>query len=221
MFMYAKIFIRELWRGKDLYRTLMNIECLAEEVHGTVLDIGGGTGKASYHRFLKRSAQTRIVSLDSVAGSDTDRLFVDLEKDRLPYADGSIDAILAFNIFEHLYNRDHVMAEMRRVLRSGGTVIGAVPFLVGYHADPHDYWRYTDEALVKVFGAMGFKDIHIRVIGRGPFCAAYSQIEFIFPRVLQLFMLPCVLFGDFCLFKAFPKLERRKFALGFFFHFSG
>lgn len=45
----------------------------------------------------------------------------------LPLADGSVDVIVSFYSLEHLYPLSPYMDEMLRVLKPGGTLIGAIP----------------------------------------------------------------------------------------------
>lgn len=209
--MNAWIFIKEIWRGKDLYRILMNRECENYVLAGKTLDIGSGKDRASYHRFFRKSNDAEIIALDQSF------LAVDFEQDKLPYENECADIVLIFNLLEHIYNYSFLLSEIRRVLKPGGKVVGAVPFLVGYHPDPRDYWRFTGESLLKIFEKQNFKEIKIKPIGRGPFAAAYSQAEFMLPRALKLIKLPIVLFLDWLIFKIKPNFNRQKFSLGLFF----
>jgi SAM-dependent methyltransferase len=45
----------------------------------------------------------------------------------LPYADGSFDTVLSFQVFEHVTNVDHYLGEIRRVLVPGGTLVLVTP----------------------------------------------------------------------------------------------
>ncbi len=212
-------FSKEIWRGKDTYRILMNRKCSGFTLFGQILDVGSGVNLASYHRFFKKEKNINIIPLD-MAVDQVDRKSsrqLDLESDPLPTGDKSVDFVLVFNLFEHLYNHTLLMCEIKRVLKSGGSMIGAVPFLVGYHADPHDFWRYTSETLERRFKEVGFSEIKIDIIGRGPFSAALSQIEFILPRIIKLIITPKVIFLDYLLNKLRPNLKKEKFALGLFF----
>lgn len=202
-------YLKEIWRGKDLYRILMNSECANFELRGLVLDVGSGEG-ASYNRFFKKQPGVRIVPLDLKTG-------IDLEKDRLPYGDAGADFVLAFNLLEHIYNYQHLLFEIKRVLKPGGQLIGAVPFLVGYHPDPHDYWRYTSEALRKILSVSGLIVDRFQVLGRGPLSLGFSSIEFMLPRWLKLIKLPFVLAGDWLIWRSRPKWNLERFALGLFF----
>ncbi|MBI5728704.1 MAG: class I SAM-dependent methyltransferase [Candidatus Magasanikbacteria bacterium] len=209
---------REMWRGKDLYRIFMNEECFPEIIGGKVLDVGSGKTLASYHRFLKREPGTLIECLDlGFEKTDGGSQPIDLEKDTLPYAAESVDVVLFFNVLEHLYNHRLVLSEIKRVLKPGGQLIGAVPFLVSYHPDPHDYWRYTKETLQKIFTEIGFTTVQIRPFGFGPASAAFSQLEMALPRVLKIILVPGVLCVDWVITKFRPKMGKEKFSLGLFF----
>ena len=209
--MNTLLYIREIWRGKDLYRILMNTECLNYALKGKIADIGSGPNKASYHRFVKKQPGAEISALDCATSR------IDFEHDRLPYPDAGIDAVMAFNVLEHIFNYSSLLSEIRRVLKPGGRVYGATPFLVGYHPDPKDFWRYTGSALQNIFESNGFKEIQIKILGRGPFIAGYSQIEFLFPRPVKLAVLPGLFLLDWIFYKIRPKTNRQKFALGLFF----
>lgn len=47
----------------------------------------------------------------------------------LPYADEMFDVVLCIETLEHLYPTDHIVAEIQRVLKKGGTAIIDVPRL--------------------------------------------------------------------------------------------
>ena len=202
---------KEIARGKDCYRIFMNLECAHYALRGSIVDLGSGTGSASYHRFFQRTEGTTIQAVDRAT------MPIDFEYDFLPCPDASIDIILAFNVLEHIYHYPFLIAEIKRVLKPGGRIIGSVPFLVGFHPDPNDYWRYTEEALTKIFRSSGFSHIEVRMLGRGPWIAAFSQMEFMIPRIAKIFFVPFLAALDFIVLKLWPRLDRRKFALGFFF----
>jgi SAM-dependent methyltransferase len=46
---------------------------------------------------------------------------------RLPFEDASVDIVLSFYSLEHLDPLDRYVAEMRRVLKPGGQMVGAIP----------------------------------------------------------------------------------------------
>jgi len=144
---------------------------------------------------------------------------IDLEKDKLPANDNSVDCILIFNVLEHIYNYDFLMSEAKRVLKKEGVLLGFVPFLVNYHPDPHDYFRYTNEALEKIFFRAGFEKIEIKRIGRGPFAVNYNNINPSLPTFLNLFIFPFYYFLDYIFIKIRPKIIKR-YPLGYVFYLT-
>jgi len=84
---------------------------------------------------------------------------------RLPFEDDSVDGVLTISVLEHLPYPEQVLSEIRRVLRPGGWIYSDVPFVVGFHASPADFTRWTYEG-VKVLHE-GF-EIEQIVINGGP-----------------------------------------------------
>jgi SAM-dependent methyltransferase len=87
----------------------------------------------------------RLINLDSTGYEGVD--FVCDAAD-LPIEDGSVDVVLNVSLLEHVPDPARVLGEIRRVLRPGGIVYTDVPFLVGYHASPGDYTRWTHEGVL-------------------------------------------------------------------------
>lgn len=210
--MLNKDLIKQIIKGRSLARSLFNLELKSFSVNGTVLDIGGGV-KPSYLNYLKQDVNTEIISLDfdSEAGKN-----IDLEKDILPYDDNSADGVLAFNILEHIYNFNFLLSEINRVLKSEGQFIGFVPFMVNYHPDPHDYFRYTKEALEKILADAGFNDILIKEIGIGPWAVNYNNVMLTWPRFFRVILFFIYYFLDRVYLKFRPGLVKR-YPLGFIF----
>ncbi len=202
--------LKGLNQNKSLARLLMNTEIAKHSLSGDVLDIGGGK-KPSYVKLFNTGQLNTFNIIDFETIPD-----YNLEKDRLPYHDASLDQILLFNILEHIYNYRFVVNEAYRVLKKNGVVLGFVPFLVNYHPDPHDYFRYTAEALDKIFSEAGFKDIDIKEIGGGPFYVNFNTILFSMPKISRIVIFPFYYFLDKIYLKLRPKASKR-FALGYFF----
>lgn len=174
--------IRSLWRGDSLARIYLNWETRDHELRGRVLDIGAGR-TLEYHEMPK-------VAGSSVEGIDQKRDglegSVDLEKDTMPYSNGSFDMVLMYNILEHIYNHAHLLVEARRVLKTDGELVGFVPFLVRYHPDPNDYFRYTGEALTRLLVENGFTRIVIKPLGGALFMAQFHMMSQNTPRIVRI-----------------------------------
>ncbi len=75
----------------------------------------------------------------------------------LPFRESSLGAVVSTGMLEHVAEPARVLGEVRRVLQAGGLVYLEVPFLQGYHADPDDYWRFTQSGLRLFLQQCGFE----------------------------------------------------------------
>lgn len=206
--------LKEIIKGKSLARALFNAELSAIKIDGRVLDVGGGKHQ-DYLEFLNLKEDTRVETVDLIL-RETKGKPTDFEKDQLPFGDESFDSVLVFNVLEHIYNYQFLVKEMQRVLKDGGQLVGFVPFLVNYHPDPHDYFRYTGEALEKILSSAGFVSIDVQPVGRGPFAVAYNNIVQSLPLFIRLFFFPFYYVADsFFLYLRPNALER--FPVGYIF----
>jgi SAM-dependent methyltransferase len=87
---------------------------------------------------------------------------VNLETERLPWPDASVDVIVCNQVLEHLKNIWLPMSEMHRVLRPGGRAVLSVPNLASLHN--------------RVLLALGRQPTSIRVFG--PHVRGYAWSEF-------------------------------------------
>lgn len=191
-----------LFRGQTLLRIFMNEELRSFTLFGRVVDIGGGHNP-DYFTYLRKDPDAVIEMVD---GSTTG---IDFESDALPYENNSVDTALLCNVLEHVYNHKHLVAEVHRVLAPSGTLIGFVPFWIGYHPDPRDYFRYTHEALRRILDEGGFSDVEIRVIGRGPVLANFNTLVLSVPKILRPLMYLWYAAVDALFLKLRPKAGNR------------
>lgn len=124
---------------------------------GTVLDVGGGRTAPHDDAWNERLRRVRIDI------SPTHRPDVVADAMALPIREESVDAVVMSQLLEHLTEPDRAVAEAHRVLRPGGTLVGSVPFLVGIHGDPADYFRYTESGLRHLLGR--FREVTVRPLG--------------------------------------------------------
>lgn len=162
-----------LLRGQTLIRALLNLALKGHQLHGKVLDLGGKSTKASYYRYLQMAPHTGVVCSDLKSGPGLVALDVEAPFD-LP--DAAFDAVLAFHLFEHVFHFQRAPDEVLRVLKPGGRVLVAVPFLHEYHADPDDYFRFTDSGLRRWWESAGLRCIHMEAIGEGLFTAWLTKL---------------------------------------------
>ena len=106
---------------------------------GLVLDCGAGRRD----RYFANVVNFEIVDYDS-----TDVLGVG---ERLPFRDGTFDAVLSLAVLEHVRDPFRCAAEIVRVLKPGGKLMCCVPFLQPLHGYPHHYFNMSHQGLRSLF----------------------------------------------------------------------
>lgn len=207
-----KLVARETRRGKSLPRTFLNYQLRGVTLTGEVLDLGSKSDAASYNRFLQRQPPGRVTYTD-LQVSDDRVIKLDLEAP-FPLADAVYDMITCFNTLEHVYHYQNAVAESYRILKPGGVFIGGTPFLVNYHADPHDYWRYTDEGLVRIFQDAGFEPERMVYLGLGPLTAGLSLYLNVFPKFFRPLVALKVMLIDWLILN-WKESQRGRYPLGY------
>lgn len=71
----------------------------------------------------------------------------------------SFDVVLLMGVMEHMKNPANALQEIHRVLKKGGLLLMAVPFIYPIHDYPSDHWRFTEEGLKLIL-----KDFKIEAI---------------------------------------------------------
>lgn len=148
----------EAARGNALRRAHMNLDLRDRlDLRGVVLDMGRSLSRsATYRRFLPAPGVNglRYVAVDLLAAQRPD-LRADFERP-LPLRDASVDRVMLLNVLEHIYEHRRLLRELRRTLKPGGRMYFYVPFFIVVHRHPHDFYRYTDEALARLMREAGF-----------------------------------------------------------------
>jgi SAM-dependent methyltransferase len=202
-------FFGKIVNGQSLARAMMNHAFRSYTISGKVVDVGGGRSP-DYYEYLQKGSDYSIEPVDaSLSG-------IDFESDHLPQSDGIADTVICANVLEHIYNHAFLISEIRRIMKNGAYFIGFVPFLVNYHPDPHDYFRYTEEALKKMFETAGFQEIDVTVVGAGPFAVNFNNITLSLPLVVRMFVFPIYTIADWLVTTLRPG-SRRRYPLGYVF----
>lgn len=67
----------------------------------------------------------------------------------VPLRGDCMDAVMLFEVLEHVPDPDAALAEISRVLRPGGVLLLSVPFMYPIHNAPFDFHRFTRHALMR------------------------------------------------------------------------
>lgn len=129
------------------------------------LDVGG---QRRLHPHLRTLNLEPIHKADYIADAEA-----------IPMPDETFALVVTQETLEHLKNPDRAMNEMYRVLKPGGLLFCQVPFIIGYHPAPGDFWRFTKEGIAALAERSGFsiEEVHL---SHGPSFGFYQiAVEFV------------------------------------------
>jgi SAM-dependent methyltransferase len=148
--MLAKL---KYWYIKKIYADHNDAKIVRETLHhflaaspASALGLNIGAGKTKI--------DPRVKNLEIEAGEGIDIVG---SVENIPCPDGHFDFVLTQEVLEHVPSPDRAMKEIHRVLKTDGRVYIQLPFVIGYHPCPNDYWRFTHEGMAQLAGANGFK----------------------------------------------------------------
>lgn len=130
------------------------VRYIREHSRGRLLDCG--CGPVPYYE-LYHDLVEEVICTDwqnSIHGHRFADVLSDLNE-HLNFNDLSFDTVILTDVLEHIYQPKKLLSEIHRVLKPGGRVIIAVPFIYRIHEEPHDYFRYSEFALKKLCAEAG------------------------------------------------------------------
>lgn len=144
-------------------------------ITGKVLDFGGGEKPYrqlfSCHEYLSLEyapalASGGIARDHSVRRRAAADVFYDGHV--IPFPEQTFDAIVATEVFEHLFNLDDILKELHRVLKDDGRMLLTIPFAIHEHEVPNDFARYTSFGIQHLLERANFECVVVDRLGSYP-----------------------------------------------------
>lgn len=214
---------------RGLYTSILRF---APRIEGDLLDFG--CGSKPYQSLFNHAATYIGVDIEQ-SGHDhtTSRVDVFYNGKDLPFEDNHFDATIAFEVFEHIFNIDEVIVEIKRVLKPGGKMLLSIPFAWDEHEVPYDFARYTSYGIQSILERNGFEVLeiektttYVRTIGqmltaylaqhaapKNWYLSKAFQLLFIFPLNLLILILDGILPTSYDYFCNSVVLARKRTAL--------
>lgn len=167
-----------------------------------VLDFGCGEGIFCGYYLTKIIKQYRGIDISKEAvkkaqqkGLNVKQFNIDVEK-MLPFADNYFDAAICSEVLEHLFDPEHVLKEIFRVLKPQGVLFTSVPNVA-----------YCKERLRMLFGGFNpkghplickiapWRDPHIRFFTKKSFYQLLQIVGFLVKEFHGEEFTPCLEFG--------------------------
>ena len=151
---------------------------IVARANGYCLDVGAGT--APYRTdLLKLLGRTRYVTID-VAPSDTTLVIAD--GCRMPFATGTFDLAVSFDVIQHVAKPERMIDEMVRAIMPGGHVLLTFAFLYP-ECDFRDFHRWTLEGMKQLLRDRGL-EIMLAERRGGPCLVAACTLNWIMQHLI-------------------------------------
>ena len=142
---FARLFNTIFWHDKSLVSEAKNtLKMIPNDFSGKMLDVPCGTGVFTKDLYLSLQ-KAQIVAFDysqqmidrfklSLEGCESKRItFVQGDVGALPYKDESFDLVLCMNGYQCFPDKDRALSEIKRVLKTGGLLVGCT-YVKGVYA---------------------------------------------------------------------------------------
>lgn len=116
-----------------------SLQIIKKYADGLILDNGSG---------LRGDYLKNVLNFEIVDYPSTDVTGIG---EKLPFKDEVFDAAFSLNVLEHVKNPFLYANELKRVVKKGGIIYTAVPFLQPYHGYPYHFFNMTSEGLKVLF----------------------------------------------------------------------
>ena len=103
-------------------------------------------------------------------------------------------------------------------IRNKWIILWFYPFFFRIHGSPNDYFRYTEQSLLKLLKEQGFREIKIINLNGGIFLCFFSSISLFANRIPFLNNIFFIIFQLLdLLISIFSKQSKNIYPLGYFF----
>jgi ubiquinone/menaquinone biosynthesis C-methylase UbiE len=160
----------------------------------TILEAGCGRGEFLLG-FKKIGMKTIGIDLSKNGCSISNELEfvggIDLENNKWPFEDNSIDIIYSKSLLEHFHNPLNYLSECKRVLKKGGKLLTLTPdWETCYKKFYDDYTHrspFTNLGLIQILNIAGFEDVEVVKFRQLPILWKYPKLEII-SRIIAPFV---------------------------------
>ena len=147
-----------------------DVQLLLDRVQGPGLALDLGSGMSPYRTSVERLG-FELRTLDVTPDTNPDYVGT---AESTGLDDSTFDLVICTQVLEHVADPWAAALEIHRILRPGGRAILTVPHVWFFHPHPHDYWRFTQEGMVRLVEASGMQAEVL--LGQGGSVLALCQI---------------------------------------------
>jgi len=163
------ILVKKIYGDHNDARNIrLALKTLIQKMPEPFMGLNIGAGKTNVHPSIKNMELEAGVNIHYV-GSVLD----------IPCKDNEFDLVIAQEVLEHVKDPCRAVEEVYRVLKPGGHFYLQLPFIIGFHPCPNDYWRFSHEGIQELLGHSDFRLSEVKMTV-GPAVGFYRiLVEFV------------------------------------------
>ncbi len=152
------------YSGYILRRKLLQAICRhSKYMTGKMMDFG--CGSKPYESLFTVDEYIGVDFHGEGHSHDNEQIDVFYNGKTLPFPDNHFDSVFSTEVFEHVFNLEEMVPEIRRVMKPGAKILVTCPFAIPEHEQPNDYARYSSFGLKHLFEKNSFRVIEYEKIG--------------------------------------------------------
>ena len=167
-------------------RLLKSIAEHSSQLDGSLMDFG--CGSKPYRSLFNVSEYVGVDFHGQGHSHEHESIDVFYDGITLPFNDNRFDNIFSSEVFEHVFNLEHILKELNRVLKPGGNLFVTCPFAICEHEAPNDFARYTSYGIKDLLTRNGFEIKTFEKAGSASETISQIFISYFYFHVLRRFL---------------------------------
>lgn len=131
----------------------------SNRLNGKLLDFG--CGSKPYKNLFNAVSYIGVDVINRGHPHEKEPIDVYYDGKGLPFKDEVFDSVFSSEVFEHIFNLEDVLYELKRVLKKDGLALFTVPFVWDEHEVPYDFGRYSSFGIKYLLEKNGFQIINL------------------------------------------------------------
>lgn len=199
-------------------RLLKAIDERTSYMSGRMMDFG--CGSKPYYSLFKVEEYVGVDFNGQGHSHENEQIDVFYDGKTLPFPDNHFDSVFSSEVFEHVFNLEEILVEIKRVMKPGAKILVTCPFAIPEHEQPNDYARYSSFGLKHLFEKNDFKVLDFHKVGNHFDTLVQLRISYydlvLFPKfnklkivkpILEAILYPVMNIYGLVLCKIFPQKQ--------------
>ncbi len=144
-------------------KLLIAVNRYAHYMGGVMMDFG--CGSKPYKSLFDVKEYIGVDFNGEGHSHENEQIDVFYDGKKLPFPDNYFDSVFSTEVFEHVFNLEEIIPEIKRVMKPGAKILVTCPFAIPEHEQPNDYGRYSSFGLKHLFEKNNFKIIEYEKVG--------------------------------------------------------